>query len=263
MTHDTDPPARPEPRRRPARGLALALAVCLAGADGVAAETVPEAAAPILPRTGAAPADFAPAGWRVEAQAFGDLDGNGVPDLALVLQGTDPGRRIRTGPADDAPAIDGNPRILAVAFGMPGGRGYRLGPANRTLIPRRVSATEDDAFEDPGSLSIRSGTLVLVLHSFSSAGGWEMGHRTLRLRARRDRFDLAGVEAVTVHRASGALRTTSVNVLTGRAWVRSGTIETEAGTVRRYRLDRRRSPTLAPIGDGLAFDPLAGARSVR
>lgn len=256
MTRDTASAAR-------ARMPALALALCLAGAAEASEASLPPAVYPALPHRGTAAADFAPAGWRVEAQASGDLDGNGTPDLALVLQGTDPAHRIRTGPAPDAPTFDGNPRLLAVAFGEPGGTGYRLGFENRTLIPRRTSATEDDAFEDPHSLSVRGGAIRIVLRAFSSAGGWEMGQRTLQLRRRDGGFALVGCEALTVHRASGETRTTSVNFLTGRAWVRIGHIETEAGTVRRYALARRTPPALAEIGDGLAFDPLAGARSAR
>lgn len=242
--------------------LALATA-CFPAPSTVASEdNIPAAILPSLPQAASRTAEFAPAGWIVEAQATGDLNGDGLDDIAFVLHETDQKNFIPTSGDPGASTLDANPRILAVAFGMGQERGYWLALQNHVLIPRRISSAHD-AFEGSQSLSIRSGALRLVLSYFSSAGGWDMGNRTLKFRYRNRAFVLVGYEGTNLHRATGETRATSVNFLSGRAWMKTGSVHGEASTVRRFLLDAGATPTLDEVSDGLRFDPLAKTRATR
>lgn len=70
-----------------------------------------------LPAHAASAADFVPSGWKLEVQANGDLNGDGIPDLALVLH-EQADRNIMANP--DGPGVnplDSNPRLLLAALG--------------------------------------------------------------------------------------------------------------------------------------------------
>lgn len=59
-------------------------------------ETVPSVVFPAIPAQARAQADLVPKGWTVEMESRGDLNGDGVPDLMLVLHMTDPRNVITT-----------------------------------------------------------------------------------------------------------------------------------------------------------------------
>src|SRR5688572_4327878 len=85
---------------------------------------IPEAVYPALPRQAASAEGFVPAGWALESQVSGDLNGDGIADLALVLHEQNPANSVSHDALGEKP-LDTNPRILAVAFGDPSG-GYVL-----------------------------------------------------------------------------------------------------------------------------------------
>src|SRR5580692_8046351 len=68
-------------------GLALGLAVLAARADDL---TPPDVIYPTLAAHAADAVGFAPAGWQIETKLSGDLNGDGVDDLVLVLREHDP-----------------------------------------------------------------------------------------------------------------------------------------------------------------------------
>ncbi|GJE58837.1 hypothetical protein [Methylobacterium trifolii] len=220
---------------------------------------VPPAVYPALARSGSDAESFAPKGWTVEAVAKGDLDRDGRSDLAFVLHEQDKAKILPISTTTPDQTWDSNPRILAIAFARPDG-GYRLVVQNHSLIPRRESANLDDAFEDPQSLAIVRGAISVKLHLFASTGGADTGYKTFIFRHHTQSFVLIGYDASNVQRMSGETRETSVNYLTGRATVATGTISDDA--------TRRRSRTLPPgalltfedVGDGLEFDPFAERR---
>ena len=87
---------------------------------------------PAMPQQAATTEGFVPARRCLDAQASGDLDGDGVADLALVVAAS-----------EDVTAATPRPRILAVATGRPGG-GYVLAAENHTFIPPQTGNDADD-----------------------------------------------------------------------------------------------------------------------
>jgi hypothetical protein len=196
---------------------------------------------------------FAPAGWRVEFKIAGDLNKDGIDDLALVIRQNDP-KNVLTNTGLGVSKLDTNPRILAVVFGKAGG-GYTLALENHTLIPRTTEPNLDDYLAEGGGIAIKRGTLQVTLHLFSSAGGWGAGNRAFTFRFQDGRFALIGYDATTVQRNTGKTNDVSVNYLTGKMKLATGSIENDKTKVRWRTLPKRPFMTVGQVGDGMEFDP--------
>ena len=201
-------------------------------------------------------AGFAPRGWIVQVQTSGDLNGDGRPDLAFVLHGTDPKLHVRRegfGVED----LDTNPRILGVAFAQADGS-YRLAAQNSSLIPRWTESNMEDYFgEEDGSLTIARGAFTVGLHYFANAGGWDAGSTALTFRWQHGRFELIGYDNDNTNRATLVETDTSVNYSTGVELIKTDAPDDTPAKVqrgmRRKHLPPRPLRTLDDVGDGLAF----------
>lgn len=235
-------------------GRGILLALLALPASGAAAQdfVIPPASYPPLPAAAATAQGFVPEGWRIEAQAGGDLDGDSRADLALVLRAEDPANFIRETMCEER--FDTNPRILALLLAKQDG-GYRLAIDNHALIPRRENPCEVDPFSDPSQIAIERGLLRIDLERMMSAGGWDAGNATFKWRWRDGSLRLIGFDYSNVKRNTGALTLVSVNYLAGRAKISTGNIGTDREKVRWTRLHSRRVPTVDEVGDGLIFDP--------
>lgn len=223
--------------------IAAATATIIASwAPAVVAQT------PRLARTAASAEAFAPAGWRVEQAVIGDISRDGVPDLVFVLRKTDPANIIQR---DHFEPSDINPRILALALGD--ADGFTLAVQDDKIIPGRTAdgLNMDDPFDE--GLSIHNGSAVLTLQLFMSAGGADMGSFKFRLRHQDGAMRLIGYDLNMVQRMTGATTAISVNFLNRRMTVATGSIESDAETVRTLRTTTPALP-LQVIGDAFAFD---------
>jgi hypothetical protein len=236
---------------RRVKGMTL-LALLGPGAADAQDLALPPFVHPEIPIEVASIQDFVPQGWRIEARASGDLDGDGKADLALVLREESPANVIAATMCEQR--FDTNPRIFAVLFARPG-HGYRLVGKSHELIPRRDNPCQVDSFSDPAQLAIERGTLRLDLERMMSAGGWDMGATTYKWRWRDEALRLIGFDYSNVQRNSGALALLSINYLTGRVKITLGNVGTDRDKIRWATLHNRRPPTLEEIGDGLMFDP--------
>jgi hypothetical protein len=215
---------------------------------------IPDVAYPTLARHAASAEAFAPAHWSVEAQASGDLNGDGRPDLAFVLRDHDPRNVLANKDGFGPDPFDTNPRILAVAFANPGG-GYDLVVQNRALITRPTESNIDDAFDATDGLAIKRGVVNVTLHLFANAGGWTAGSMSYAFRFQHSRFELVGYDSSMVQRNSGETNDLSINYSTGKVKVSTGTIESDASKVRWRTLPARAPLTIDTVGDGMEFDP--------
>ncbi len=229
--------------------LAAFLATPALGQDFV----VPPADYPTLPAEAAGAEGFVPKGWRLEAQASGDLNKDGIADLAIVLQDTDPAKLVEHDGLGASP-LDSNPRLLAVAFGERGGD-YKLATTNHTLIPRRVDPVIADPLDEAGGIGIARGGLQIKLYLFSSAGSWDTRDASFTFRWQKGAFRLIGFDATNVQRNTGVVETNSVNYLTGKVETATGTIDSDENHVERSKIKPAPLLTLDEVGDGLAFDP--------
>src|SRR5262245_7311505 len=109
-----------------------------AGADED--DMAPAVVFPAIPAQAQTQAGLVPQGWTVEMESRGDLNGDGAPDLMLVLHMTDPANVI-TNDGLGTSELDTNPRMLVVAFTDKATKKYSLALADHTLIPRHTIPT--------------------------------------------------------------------------------------------------------------------------
>lgn len=217
---------------------------------------IPEVRYPRLAAEAARAEGFVPTGWAIERRAEGDLNADGLADLALVLRARDPRNIIANEEGFGENPFDTNPRILAVAFARPGGAGYRLAVQNHSLIARRTNPAQTDPFgEEESVFEIARGNLRLSLHLFMSAGGWTMGNSTFTLRWQDDALRLIGFDSNMTQRNTGGMESLSVNYLTHRVRAGTGHMSRNGERVRWRRLRPGPLLTIAQVGDGMEFDP--------
>ncbi|MDG2537253.1 hypothetical protein P5Y53_06230 [Dyella jiangningensis] len=215
---------------------------------------VPDVRYPSLPAQAVNAEGFVPNGWRLESQAADDLNGDGRPDLVLVLRQQDPANVIRNDDGLGENPLDTNPRMLAVAFARDGG-GYALALQNHSLIPRHDIPTIEDMLEE-GGVSVQRGALRVTLHFWANAGSWSMGNTTYTFRWQNGRFELIGYDSDSVMRNSGASESLSINYSTGKVKRTTGNMQDDKEAVTWQKLSSSRRWSLDEVGDGSAFDPL-------
>ena len=232
-----------------AGGLLLLVASAAAAQSPGDAE-IPPVNFPALPSHASSPAGFVSKGWKVEARATGDLNRDGRADAALVLHMADP-RNLVPKDWDADQKYDSNPRMLVVLLASPGG-GYQLAAADHRIIPRLENQNQEEPFD---KIEIANGALKLKLHLFMDAGGWRMGDASFTLRWDGEAMRLIGYDADWTHRGTGETEEISVNYLTGRKLLKTGSIEDDALKASTSSMPKKPAPTLDQIGDGLMFDP--------
>ncbi len=221
----------------------------IAFAQDPADDEIPAVAYPAIVRTAATPAGFIPKGWKQVQLAEGDLNRDGKPDFAMVVRMGSPANRIASSWAPESP-FDTNPWMLIAAFRA--GSGYELALADHSLIPRHENPSADEEFDE---IKVANGTLKVVMHLFMSAGGWEMGGSAYTFRWQDGGFKMIGFDRDEVHRGSGAMTEVSINYLTGRKMLKTGTIESDKHSSKELRIESKPLIDLTAIGDGLMFDP--------
>ena len=224
-------------------------------ATAASAQVAPDVIYPAVARSATSAQGFVPAGWVLEREVSGDLNGDGRADLALVLHMNNPANVVALGDGSDADTFDSNPRILAVALAQ--GSGYRLLVANHALIPRVDNYARTDPLDDSGGtpITISNGVLKVQLTNFMSAGGWEMGGIRYTFRVTNGTLRLIGYDSNQVTRNTGCSVNLSVNYNTRRATREVGTIESSRGRTTNLRLSGAAAPTIDQIADGFSFDP--------
>lgn len=234
--------------RRVAVALFVLVAVPAAGAKEL---VIPPAKIPKLADFAPDTDLFVPKGWKMEAQASGDLRKDGNEDHAVfVLREDNPKNVLKNTDGFGAPEIDTNPRILCVALRE--GAGYRLIVQDAHIIPRHTVPTMDDAFDAASGLKVANGAFSLTLNSFSSAGSWEMGSAKLTFRFQNGHVELIGWDRTSVMRNSGEVEERSANFSTGVLEITTGNIEHDRKKISRKKLAMKPIP-IDRVGDGLAF----------
>jgi len=160
-----------------------------------------------LPEAGRAASDFVPAGWVLEGQAAGDLNGDAVPDLALKLVQQKP-----AGAKEDE--IIERQRALVVLFKDRDGALRRAGVADKVLQCTSCGGAFYGVVEAPAEVKIERGVIV-VNQEFGSR---EVTEHTYRFRydAAAARFLLIGFDSTSRDRLTGSVTQESTNFLTGR-----------------------------------------------
>ncbi len=213
---------------------------------------IPDVDYPELSATAATPEGFVPGGWVLEQKLTGDLDKDGDADAVLLIRQNDPANVVTHGGLGEDP-LDTNPRILAAVVKEKGG--YRLAASDHQFIARRVDPVMSDPLSETGGLSIDRGSLKADLYFFMSAGGSDTSVRTFRFRLTDGAFRLIGFEEALTNRMSGATQKVSINYLTGKAIIETGSIESDEVETTTRKLRKKPLLTMAEVGDGILFEP--------
>lgn len=214
-------------------------------------EDAPPVVYPSVPAQAQTKAGLVPKGWIIETESAGDLNGDGVPDLMLVLHMTDPRNVVKNeglGPDE----LDTNPRMLVVAFTDKVTKKYSVVVSNRTLIPRHVIPTMDDPLS---GAEIVNKTVRVSLGLWMSAGSWYTSKRTLVFRYQDGCFSLIGYDEYVAKRNTGETTSVSINYLTKKAKTSTGNFENDREKVSWKPVKVSKLLCLDAVGDGLEFSP--------
>lgn len=153
-----------------------------------------------LPARGKSLTQFLPGGWTVDNQASGDLNGDGIPDIAAILFRGKPGTTPRE-------AADDEPRALIVLLGRDNGE-FTLAGTNSGLLQDRGYGGAKEMV----GIGIKKG--IIVVREWS--GSREFSVKTWRFRydSGNRRFVLIGKDIENVDGCVGG-KAESFNYLTG------------------------------------------------
>ena len=223
----------------------------LAAAQWPGDQAIPPVRYPAPPRHSATLNGFVPKGWKLTEKALGDLNGDRIPDAALVVWMGDPANRIHPS-YDPKTRYDTNPLMLVVVFGGKSG-GYDLAVANHQLIPRRVNPNQDPPFN---GVAIANGVLRVKMHEFLEAGGWRSGTSSFAFRWEQGALRLIGYDRDAIIKNTGATEVVSVNYPARRLVVTTGTMAGDTpDQTKTIALPDKPRLTLEQVGDGLMFEP--------
>lgn len=160
-----------------------------------------------VPAEGRAVTDFVPAGWVLEEQVAGDLNGDAAPDLALKLVQEKPAN------AREGEIVE-RQRALVVLFKGSDGVLRRAGVADKVLQCTSCGGAFYGVVEAPAEVKIERGVIV-VSQDFGSREVTEHTYR-FRYEPAAGRFVLIGFDSTSRDRLTATVTQESTNFLTGR-----------------------------------------------
>ena len=215
---------------------------------------IPEVTWPVIPERGAADEFFLPQGWKQVERLVGDLDRDGRADMVLVFRMASAANRVKQ-PGMGDETFDTNPWMLVVALREADGT-YRRVVADHALIPRLEDPYMDEPLGEGGLELTAKGVLKVTLTWFRSMGGWTTWSHTFGFRFQDGCMRLIGFDRSEVARSTGETEDMSVNYLTGKGWVRKGSIEEKKPRKGQpFQLKKNPVVCLEAVGNGLEFQP--------
>jgi hypothetical protein len=165
---------------------------------------------PVFPESGISAEAFVPSGWKIMAQAEGDLNKDGIPDAALVL-------RESAEEKEGADTADMK-RILVILFGASSG-GYKLSATSKEAV---LCKDCGGVFGDPfvGIKIVRG--VIVIDHYGGSRNRWGYTHRW---RYQDGDWFLVGLTSRQEDILEGTSEVTDINLITGNRIVEKGRIE--------------------------------------
>ncbi|UOQ76657.1 hypothetical protein MUN84_19355 [Hymenobacter sp. 5516J-16] len=152
---------------------------------------------PVMRTKGQEITDFVPQGWLIHDSAVGDLNKDGLPDAALILQHKTLVTQIHEGSE-----IKSQPRILAILVKSGATGGFELKEQSNTFIPEDQDLENDDEeLNDPFlRIEITRGLLELVFQeSYKTSTNYSAGTE-YKFRYNGQDFQLIGADFTRIHR---------------------------------------------------------------
>lgn len=151
--------------------------------------------------------DFVPVGWMVLDSADGDLNKDGVADVAIILQHKD--SILLTNSFNDT--VLTQPRILLVLFRNAVGNTFTVAEQSNTFILKHDNPAMDDPYLE---MAINKGVLEIKFHLFYNSGSWYVTNAVYKFRYQQENFVLIGADNASFHRATHDFEEYSYNFLT-------------------------------------------------
>ena len=149
-----------------------------------------------------------PKNWKVLSMAKGDLNKDGIEDLAFVIENTDTNNIHHDEEGFGRDSINLNPRILGIYFRNNSGVLVKQLQSDSFII-LQDSPTMDEPFD--GIKILKNGVLTIDFHFWFSAGSWSMSNHTYKFRFQKNNFELIGYESSERHRGTGETTDYSIN----------------------------------------------------
>ncbi len=174
-----------------------------------------------LKETGTSVADLTPKGWKLLASTSGDLNKDGFDDLVFIIQNTNP-EHIEKHTGMGNQTIDLNPRVMGIYFQDASSKTYKKQKQLDRFIALRDSPTMDEPLD---GLSISGkGVLKISFRFWYSAGSWTFAIHDYAFRYDQKYFNFIGYDLNDIHRGSGDQTNYSINFLTRKMRVTTGSI---------------------------------------
>ncbi len=156
---------------------------------------------------------FIPKNWKVIRKVQGDLNGDKQPDLALIIENTDPKNIMANGNLDGT-ELNLNHRKLLILF--KNSQAYRLVASNSTLPSEsdQESPRLSDPLEEEDSLSIKNGQIKITLNYSWSCGSWYKADYIFTFKYQNQYLKLVNYDAYYFNHGSTRTYTRSFNFLT-------------------------------------------------
>ena len=170
---------------------------------------------PVVPAEGRYLREFIPNQWKVLDSTSGDLNKDGCPDLAIVIQTI---ADVNT--SEFTKEHHYGSRNLLILWGKPGG-GFKLAARNNRFIAEHDDPNMDDPYQD---IVIAKGVLKISFSQFFSVGSWHTYGYDYVFRYQNYEFTLIGHTQTSFNRGTMESEEYSYNYSTKK---RSRTIETD------------------------------------
>lgn len=203
-------------------GGGLARALVRVGLPAIAAGAF--ASALPVPPTGVEA--FVPPGWRIEQRHAADLDGDGLPDVVLLLRQDDPQLVDAT--------LNRNPRQLAVLQATRESVGYRLAGRSARLIPVADRAGAEDPLAE-GEIVVRPGGFEVRLALVNGIGSYASRIATFAFRMEPGCVRLVRYLRMDTHRSTLATQDLKIDYLRGLRERATGNAQTDTQNIERER----------------------------
>jgi hypothetical protein len=166
--------------------------------------------------------DFAPDGWKVEADVAGDLNGDGISDRAITL--------IEDKPETDKDGVSvDRSRGLVIVFGKKGEGFTKAAVASRVLQCPNCGGAFYGASNAPANVSIAKGVLIIQ----QDRGSRWVTDTTYRFRydEQPGMFILIGFDYSSRDRNTGSSASESTNYLTSKRITSTGKGKAKTTTI--------------------------------
>lgn len=161
---------------------------------------------PEIKITGGSILDFIPPGWILRDSTSGDLNKDGIADVAIILQHQDSVLVLN----NYGDTVLTQPRILLILF-QNHDHTFSLVEQSNSFILTHDNPNMDDPYQ---RLLIKKAVLEIQFQLFYHTGSWEVKTLTYKFRYQQKQLVLIGTEYYSLHRSSHDFEACSYNFLT-------------------------------------------------